>query len=86
MLSYFFQFLYSSGPKDHFICFTLRHGSPLLLVGIDSAYYLKEIRNQGRDERILQFVDYNQAFDNIIDDILAGGEGLDRREKERERK
>ena len=40
----FFQFLYSSGPKDHFICFTLRHGSPLLLVGIDSAYYLKEIK------------------------------------------
>ena len=57
----------------------------MLLVGIDSAYYLKEIRNQSRDERILQFVDYNQAFDNIIDDILAGGEGgTEEQKRERE--
>ena len=43
-------------------------------MGIDSAYDLKETRNQGGDERFLQFLDYNQAFDNI-DDMLAGGKG-----------
>ena len=53
-------------------------------MGIDSAYDLKETRNQGGDERFLQFLDYNQAFDNI-DDIGRRGRVRQKRRREREK-